>query len=69
MTRTAAAIAVLCGLCIFASPYAALAQQKGAHQDDADVKAYVLNEMKFQQLTASYGDGAACRKQNSAAWQ
>jgi len=37
-------------------------------QDAKDIKAYVLDQPKFEQITASFGDIAACRKQNRAAW-
>jgi hypothetical protein len=42
--------------------------QKLEDQDEKDVKAYILNEDKFKQLTASYSDVAACRKQNREVW-
>jgi len=42
--------------------------QKPEDQDEKDVKAYILNEDKFKQLTAGYSDVAACRKQNREVW-
>jgi hypothetical protein len=61
--RTAVTLLLLC-LCGFPLLHA----QKPDDQDDKDVKAYVLNEQKFQTLTATYADVAVCRKQNRAAW-
>jgi hypothetical protein len=62
--RTALALLALCGC---AGPL--LLAQKPEDQDDKDVKAYVLNEDKFQRFTASFSDVAGCRKQNRAAWE
>jgi len=38
-------------------------------QDPKDIKAYVLTEDKFRQITAGFADIAACRKQNRPAWE
>ena len=37
-------------------------------QDAKDIKAYVLDQPKFEQIIASFGEIAACRKQNRPAW-
>jgi hypothetical protein len=37
-------------------------------QDAKDIKAYVLDQPKFEQITASFSDVAACRRQNRPAW-
>ncbi|HUE42509.1 MAG TPA: hypothetical protein VMP12_03045 [Candidatus Sulfotelmatobacter sp.] len=44
------------------------AAQPTEDQDAKDIKAYVLDQAKFEQITASFGDIAACRKQNRPAW-
>jgi hypothetical protein len=54
------------------TPSATTAQQATAQptedQDAKDIKAYVLDQAKFEQITASFGEIAACRKQNRPAW-
>lgn len=37
-------------------------------QDAKDIEAYVLDQPKFDQITASFGEIAACRRQNRSAW-
>lgn len=44
------------------------AAQPTEDQDAKDIKAYVLDQPKFEQITASFSDIAACRKQNRPAW-
>jgi hypothetical protein len=44
------------------------AAQPTENQDAKDIKAYVLDQTKFDQITASFGEIAACRKQNRAPW-
>jgi hypothetical protein len=66
MTRTLRRALTLLALCISAASL--LSAQKPDDQDDKDIKAYILNEDKFKQITASYADVAACRKQNRDPW-
>ena len=57
--------------CLGVAPNPAMAQQAGQpveNQDAKDIKAYVLDQPKFEQITASFGEIAACRKQNRAPW-
>lgn len=44
------------------------AAQPTEDQDAKDIKAYVLDQPKFERITASFGEIAACRKQNRPAW-
>jgi len=44
------------------------AAQPTGDQDAKDIKAYILDQPKFEQITASFGEIAACRKQNRPAW-
>ncbi len=66
MTRSLRVGLAVVTLCLCAA--SVLPAQKPEDQDDKDVKAYVLNEGKFQELTASFADVSDCRKQNRAAW-
>jgi hypothetical protein len=66
MTRTLRRALTFLALCI--STASLLSAQKPDDQDDKDIKAYILNEDKFKQITASYADVAACRKQNRDPW-
>jgi hypothetical protein len=54
------------------APASTASQQAAAQptedQDAKDIKAYVLDQSKFEQITASFGEIAACRKQNRPAW-
>jgi hypothetical protein len=57
--------------CFAASPIRATQQaaaQPTENQDAKDIKAFVLDQAKFDQITASFGEIAACRKQNRAPW-
>jgi hypothetical protein len=59
-------------LCISATAATALPQQAAQpteNQDAKDIKAYVLDQSKFDQITASFGDIMSCRKQNRAPWE
>jgi hypothetical protein len=66
------AVATACLVaCLAATPSPAMAQQAAQpveNQDAKDIKAYVLDQPKFDQITASFADIAACRKQNRAPW-
>jgi hypothetical protein len=57
--------------CLAATPGRA-AQQAAAqpteNQDAKDIKAFVLDQTKFDQITASFGEIVSCRKQNRAPW-
>ena len=66
MTRPLRTAFTLLALCVSAASLRSA--QKPDDQDDKDIKAYVLNEDKFKQITASYADVAACRKQNRDPW-
>jgi hypothetical protein len=66
MARFLRTMFAMLALCISAA--STPAAQKVEDQDEKDVKAYNLNEEKFKQLTASYADVAACRKQNREVW-
>jgi hypothetical protein len=44
------------------------AAQPTENQDAKDIKAYVLDQTRFDQITASFGDIVSCRKQNRAPW-
>ena len=71
--RLAAAVAiVLFAACFTAIPSPAIPQQAAAqpteNQDAKDIKAFVLDQSKFEKITASFGDIANCRKQNRAPW-
>jgi hypothetical protein len=44
------------------------AAQPTENQDAKDIKAFVLDQTKFDQITASFGEIAACRKQNPSPW-
>jgi hypothetical protein len=44
------------------------AAQPVENQDAKDIKAFVLDQPKFDQITASFGEIATCRKQNRAPW-
>jgi hypothetical protein len=63
---------VLLAACLAATPSHATSQQGAAQptetQDAKDIKAYVLDQAKFDQITASFADIASCRKQNRAPW-
>jgi len=50
------------------SAIAQQAAQPAENQDAKDIKAFVLDQAKFDQVTASFGEIAACRKQNRAPW-
>jgi hypothetical protein len=52
----------------FAPQAAAQQEPPPDDQDPKDVKAYVLTDAKFQQITSGFADIAACRKQNRPAW-
>jgi hypothetical protein len=58
--------------CFAATTTLAQAQQQAAqpteNQDAKDIKAFVLDQTKFDQIKASFGDIASCRKQNPAPW-
>src|SRR5579863_4427842 len=57
--------------CMAVTPSPAAAQQAAQpteNLDAKDIKAYVLDQPKFEQITASFGEIAACRKQNRAPW-
>ncbi|HEX3119116.1 MAG TPA: hypothetical protein VHP80_08480 [Candidatus Acidoferrum sp.] len=66
------AIAVAAMAACFATTPARATQQAAAqpteNQDAKDIKAFVLDQTKFDQITASFGEIAACRKQNRAPW-
>ena len=66
------AVAVAALAACFATAPARAAQQAAAqpteNQDAKDIKAFVLDQTKFDQITASFGEIAACRKQNRAPW-
>jgi hypothetical protein len=66
MTRPLRTAFALLALCVSVAPL--LSAQKPDDHDDQDIKAYILNEGKFSQITASYADVAACRKQNREPW-
>jgi hypothetical protein len=66
MARSLRILFAMLALC--SSAASMLSAQKPEDQDEKDVKAYILNEDKFKQLTASYSDVAACRKQNREVW-
>jgi hypothetical protein len=58
-------------VCFAATPNSVTAQQAAQpveNQDAKDIKAYVLDQPKFDQITASFGEIATCRKQNRAPW-
>lgn len=58
-------------MCFGMASGAAMAQQAAQpveNQDAKDIKAYILDQPKFEQITASFGEIAACRKQNRAPW-
>ncbi len=63
---------VLLAACVAATPSRATPQQAAAqpteNQDAKDIKAFVLDQPKFDRITASFGDIANCRKQNRAPW-
>jgi hypothetical protein len=44
------------------------AAQPTEDQDAKDIKAYVLDQPKFEQITASFSEIAACRRANRPAW-
>jgi hypothetical protein len=73
-TRLAGAVAsVLLAACFAATPSRAIPQQAAAqqpteNQDAKDIKAFVIDQAKFEQIKASFGDIFACRKQNPAPW-
>ena len=55
--------------CVAATSAFAMPQQAAQpteNQDAKDIKAFALDQAKFDQITASFGDIAACRKQNPA---
>ena len=57
--------------CFAATPCSALPQQTAQpteNQDAKDIKAFVLDQGKFERIIASFGDIATCRKQNRAPW-
>jgi hypothetical protein len=66
------AVAVAALAACFATTPARAAQQPAAqpteNQDAKDIKAFVLDQTKFDQITASFGEIATCRKQNRAPW-
>jgi hypothetical protein len=58
-------------MCFATTPGSAATQQAAPppeNQDTKDIKAFVLDQTKFEQVTASFGEIAACRKQNRAPW-
>jgi hypothetical protein len=57
--------------CLAVTSTQALPQQAAQpveNQDAKDIKAYVLDQPKFDQITTSFGEIAACRRQNRAPW-
>jgi hypothetical protein len=50
------------------SPAQQAAQQPAENQDARDIKAFVIDQAKFEQIKASFGDIFTCRKQNPAPW-
>ena len=50
-----------------ANPQQAAAQPT-EDQDAKDIKAFALDQAKFEQITASFSEIASCRKQNRPAW-
>ena len=57
--------------CVAIAGFPMMAQQAAQpveNQDAKDIKAFVLDQPKFEQITASFSDIAACRKQNRAPW-
>ena len=65
------AIAVGAFAAFFATTTLATQQQTAQpteNQDAKDIKAFALDQTKFDQITASFGDIAACRKQNPTPW-
>jgi hypothetical protein len=66
------AIAIAAMTACFATTPARATQQAAVqpteNQDAKDIKAFVLDQTKFDQITASFGEIAACRKQNPAPW-
>ncbi|MBV9885292.1 MAG: hypothetical protein JO119_01975 [Acidobacteria bacterium] len=58
-------------VCMMSDSVFAMPQQTAQpteNQDAKDIKAFVLDQPKFDQITASFGEIAACRKQNPAPW-
>jgi len=58
-------------VCAALTPISAMprqASQPVENQDAKDIKAYVLDQPKFEQITASFSEIAACRRQNRAPW-
>jgi hypothetical protein len=51
-----------------AQPAQQAVAQPTEDQDAKDIKAYVLDQPQFEQITASFSDIAACRRQNRPAW-
>ena len=71
--RLAGAVAtVFLATCFAATAGRAMPQQAAAQPtenlDAKDIKAFVLDQAKFDRITASFGDIANCRKQNRAPW-
>lgn len=66
------AIAVAAMAACFATTPTLATQQAAAqpteNQDAKDIKAFVLDQTKFDQITASFSEIATCRKQNRAPW-
>jgi hypothetical protein len=74
---SAVAVGVLTLWCAATTPAASRFQsttpqqataQPTEDQDAKDIEAYVLDQPKFDQITASFGEIAACRRQNRPAW-
>jgi hypothetical protein len=67
-----AIVAGVLAVCFAAARSSATAQQPAAqpteNQDAKDIKAFALDQTKFDQITASFGEIATCRKQNPAPW-
>src|ERR1700742_5178547 len=64
----ATAVIAMCFAATASSAPAQQAAQPVENQDAKDIKAFVLDQAKFDQITASFGEIAACRKQNRAPW-
>jgi hypothetical protein len=73
LKRLASTVAIVFfATCFAATAGRAMPQQAAAQPtenlDAKDIKAFVLDQAKFNRITASFGDIANCRKQNRAPW-